>query len=82
MIRVYKFSLEHADVCAYLFDLDIPTCYRFEFNMTDSIATALFSYQCEGTEHNLSECSVGSSLCNVLNNRGSDIVAVACHQVL
>lgn len=49
--------------------------------MTDSIATALFSYQCEGTEHNLLECDIGSSLCNVLNNRGSDIVAVSCHQV-
>ena len=54
---------------------------RFEFNMTDKVATAIFSYQCAGMEHSLSECRIGSSLCNVLNNNGGDIVAVSCHQV-
>ena len=49
--------------------------------MTDEVATAIFSYECAGFEHNLSECRIGSSSCNVLNNNGGDIVAVSCHQV-
>lgn len=59
--------------------------YSIRFNnyslpVTSGLTIGL-PYKCSGNEGSLMECQHIGTICNVLNNNHSDIVAVTCTQV-